>query len=505
MPDFAELDHYELLGVARNATDAEITAAYDRKWKQVRPDRNPAAHELGISLNSARSTLLDINRRREYDESLPPERGREERERREREGREREEQERNRREQERREREEREREERERRRREQERREREERERGERERRRRERERREHEEREREEQEREDRERRRRERERREREERERHRRERERQERERRERVAVAGMKYGLRLTALLIAATAIVVGAAGSVLGLEPSWIPLPFTIFPAIATLGSILLVATMRVPTAEGASPIILIATVLGYLLTTNNFEELHNIYSFGGHWYNDSTGLRGLLAYPAVVIDAQLDASAHQYGALPAICVGIIICGFWRMGMERQSKDEASSQNPIARQRLLSLTEARSTALASFGWSAIIAPISYATLQTVAFFLFLIFFGIPFSIVDIFADISFGPILDGDAWNLWIVVVTGCAAFACGVASGSVPRLIDQLLRRVVRNGERTRDWLTSGSLMAVALAPSAVIFILIALGGLYWEPILEPLIEWTYS
>ena len=238
-------------------------------------------------------------------------------------------------------------------------------------------------------------------------------------------------------------------------------------------------------------------------MIGYLFATGYLDELYVIYPFGSGT-GDDTGLRGLVAFPAVVVDAQLDAATHRYGAIPAVCVGIIVGGFWRMGMEKQASGEGDSQNPILHQHLLPLVEVRNAALASFGWSMLTAPVSYAVLHTVALLLFMIFIGIPFIIVDIFADIDLDPVLDGDAWNLWIVTISGVAAYACGRASEAVPALLDQLLKRMVRNGERTRDRLASASFMAIALAPSVLIFALVALGGAYWGPVLEPLVEWAF-
>ena len=292
---------------------------------------------------------------------------------------------------------------------------------------------------------------------------------------------------------------------GIGGSLASVAPLWGgALPFTIFPAIAMLGGILLVATLPISNTR-IFGMLIVGAMLAYLLTTRYFDELYGIYSFGSRWNDDSTGLRSLLVFPAIVIDGQLDASAHQYGAIPAICAGIIVSCFWRIGMQRQAADQTGSQNPVVRQRLLPLAEVRNTALASFGWGILTAPVSYAVLQTLAFLLFLIIIGLPFLVIDIFADLTFGPILDGDAWNLWIVMVAGLAAFACGMASGAVPSLLDQLVRRIARKENRTRDWLANGSLLLIALAPSILLFALITLGGLYWEPLIEPLIEWAYS
>lgn len=63
---------YERLGLASNATDDEIRAAYRRRAAQVHPDRQPAerkewAAEQMRQLNAARDLLLDPKRRAGYD------------------------------------------------------------------------------------------------------------------------------------------------------------------------------------------------------------------------------------------------------------------------------------------------------------------------------------------------------------------------------------------------------------------------------------------------------
>jgi molecular chaperone DnaJ len=63
-------DYYKVLGVERNATDAELKKAYRKLAMQCHPDKNPddkAAEEKFKELNEAYSVLSDSQKRAHYD------------------------------------------------------------------------------------------------------------------------------------------------------------------------------------------------------------------------------------------------------------------------------------------------------------------------------------------------------------------------------------------------------------------------------------------------------
>ena len=67
-------DAYQLLGVARDATDEAIRAAYRDRVKRMHPDRHggtEAAHEAFLELQAAYEVLSDPDRRAAHD--LDPE------------------------------------------------------------------------------------------------------------------------------------------------------------------------------------------------------------------------------------------------------------------------------------------------------------------------------------------------------------------------------------------------------------------------------------------------
>ena len=64
------MDYYELLEVSPNARDSVIRAAWKRIAQDLHPDRNPSnadAHQRMQRLNEAKDTLLDPQRRAQYD------------------------------------------------------------------------------------------------------------------------------------------------------------------------------------------------------------------------------------------------------------------------------------------------------------------------------------------------------------------------------------------------------------------------------------------------------
>ncbi|MDD3336508.1 MAG: molecular chaperone DnaJ [Eubacteriales bacterium] len=67
----AKRDYYEVLGVGKNATDAEIKSAYRKKAKECHPDLHPndkTAEERFKELNEANEVLSDSEKRARYDQ-----------------------------------------------------------------------------------------------------------------------------------------------------------------------------------------------------------------------------------------------------------------------------------------------------------------------------------------------------------------------------------------------------------------------------------------------------
>ena len=64
-------DYYQILGVAKNASDTEIKKAYRKLAMQYHPDRNPSnekwANAKFKEINEAYAVLGDPQKRRQYD------------------------------------------------------------------------------------------------------------------------------------------------------------------------------------------------------------------------------------------------------------------------------------------------------------------------------------------------------------------------------------------------------------------------------------------------------
>ncbi|WKX98996.1 hypothetical protein Q1695_014118 [Nippostrongylus brasiliensis] len=73
-PEVIQEDYYELLGVVKNSSEAEIKSAYRKLALKYHPDRNPGdihAQEQFKKISIAYSVLSDPNKRRQYDVSGP--------------------------------------------------------------------------------------------------------------------------------------------------------------------------------------------------------------------------------------------------------------------------------------------------------------------------------------------------------------------------------------------------------------------------------------------------
>lgn len=67
--DAFDKDHYAALGVAKDATAADVKKAYRALARELHPDTNPAGEERFKAVSEAYDVLSDDTRRREYDEA----------------------------------------------------------------------------------------------------------------------------------------------------------------------------------------------------------------------------------------------------------------------------------------------------------------------------------------------------------------------------------------------------------------------------------------------------
>ena len=70
--DFLEKDYYAALGVAKDASAADIKKAYRKLARELHPDKNPgnaAAEARFKEVSEAYDVLSDATRRKEYDEA----------------------------------------------------------------------------------------------------------------------------------------------------------------------------------------------------------------------------------------------------------------------------------------------------------------------------------------------------------------------------------------------------------------------------------------------------
>ena len=250
-----------------------------------------------------------------------------------------------------------------------------------------------------------------------------------------------------------------------------------------------LATILLVATLP---KDHLVPAVVVG-MLGYLVAGAILPEPYEAALFDLD--RGDADIRGVLLLPALVAVAQLDALLHEHGTVTACCGGLIMGGLWSKAVFWQEQDEGFS----------SLTGAARASIGSFTSSALVGVGGYGVGHTIYVILFLIVVGIPFAIVDIFADISLDEdVTAGDLFSLSILLVTsGVMVFSGGfVKLPPIARAVAQW---------RTQGLLTRSSLPAAVavlvlpIVPTIAMFSLVAFPQLYFEHLMLPLIDWVYS
>ena len=313
--------------------------------------------------------------------------------------------------------------------------------------------------------------------------------REREQQEQSEREQAAVDAFAAKCRLIARFLAVGGMAASFVGDFAGIHAPGGLFGSSIFPGVAMLATILLVATLP---KDRLVPAVVVG-MFGYLVAGAILPEPYEAALFALD--RGDAGIRGVLLTPALVAVAQLDALLHEHGTVTACCGGLIVGGLWSKAVFWQEQDEGFS----------SLTRATGASIGSFTSSALAGVGGYGVGHTIYVILFLIVVGIPFAIVDIFADISLDEdVTTGDLFSLSILLVTGGVM----VLSGGFVKLppIARAVAQWRTQGLLTRSRLPAAVVVLVLpIVPAIVMFSLVAFPQLYFEHLMLPLIDWVYS
>ena len=311
-----------------------------------------------------------------------------------------------------------------------------------------------------------------------------------ERQERER-EQASFHAFIAKCRLAARFLAVGGVAASFAGDFAGIHTSGGLLGSSIFPGIAMLATVLFVATLPSDYLLATA----VVGMLGYLAAGAILPEPFEA-ALSDLGPDRDVGVRGALLTPALVSVAQSDALLHEHGTVTACCGGLLMGSLWSLVVFGRARTRLVFQ---------SLTGAAKASISSLTTSALVGSFGYGVAHTAYVLLFLILVGIPFAIVDIFADISLEEdVTAGDAFNLSILLVTSGVVALSGMFID-----LPSAARAVVQR--RTRGMLTRSSLPAAAavlvlpIVPAIVMFSLVAFPQPYFEHLMVPLIDWVYS